>query len=138
MTLVSTIDRISRHIVVSPTGCWEWQRRRDKDGYGQINLNGRVTQAHRASYEAHVAKIPIGMVIDRLCRNTRCVNPDHLEVVSRRVNTLRGNGVTAMHSRKTHCIKGHELSGNNVYLWRGGRQCRECNRIYKSLKKVGK
>lgn len=80
----------SDYIVNLDTGCWEWQRLKNADGYGQFMKGRKVTLAHRHFYERHAAPIPKGMVIDHLCRNRGCVNPEHMEVVTRAINNQRG------------------------------------------------
>ena len=70
--------------------------------------------AHRWSYEHHVGPIPEGLTVDHLCRNTSCVNPEHMEVVTREENAYRGS----RNKDKTHCDKGHELTAANVYVAR--------------------
>lgn len=80
-------------IEVLPFGeCWEWQGKRDEHGYGRVVRNGRDRLAHRWVYARLLGPIPEGHVLDHLCRNTSCVNPEHLEPVSDAVNTRRGNG----------------------------------------------
>ncbi len=88
------------YIVDPVTGCWVWQRSKDKDGYGRAHANGRGYRAHRVEYEKVHGPIPDGMQIDHLCLNKSCVNPAHLEVVTtventrrRRSNTLRADDV---------------------------------------------
>jgi len=66
------------------------------------------------------------MTVDHLCRNTCCINPDHMEIVTLAENILRGNCPSAINSRKTHCKRGHKLSGNNLLIFSGKRQCRIC------------
>jgi hypothetical protein len=96
-------------------------------GYGRFNIDYRYRLAHRYAYELLRESIPDGMVIDHRCRNRPCVNPDHLEVVSMRENTLRGVGVTAINARRTHCPKDHPYSEANTYVSpKGYRQCRIC------------
>ncbi|MDO8391055.1 MAG: HNH endonuclease signature motif containing protein [Actinomycetota bacterium] len=77
-----------------PGGCWLWLGGVDRHGYGKFELPSRTVKAHRFSYELHVGSIPPGLVIDHVrewgCRHRSCVNPDHLEPVTVRENTVRG------------------------------------------------
>jgi len=112
--------------------CWEWIGDRYKDGgYGRFWDGKRNVRAHRHVYEAARGPIPAGLELDHLCRNTRCVNPDHLEAVTHRTNVLRGDATSAKNARKTHCVRGHALAGNNLHIVSGGRECWECRRIRK-------
>jgi hypothetical protein len=78
------------YIIDPETGCWEWQRMKNSDGYGQFMQGRKVVVAHRHYYELYIEPIPFGLVIDHLCRNKACVNPHHLEAVTRAVNNQRG------------------------------------------------
>lgn len=114
-------------------GCWEWTASVMAAGYGQINLGRRgdgIGYAHRLAYEWLVGPIPPDLVIDHVCRNRRCVNPAHLEVVTERENILRGAGGSAINALKTHCVNGHEFTPENTYVYSmtGARSCRECAR----------
>lgn len=129
------IDRFAEKIALADNGCIEWIGGTNNAGYGMFFVawaSGKDVKelAHRWSYEYHVGPIPNGRHIDHLCRNTLCVNPEHLEPVTQQENTLRGIGVAAIHAKKTHCIKGHALSGDNLILRSNGkwRDCRECKR----------
>jgi hypothetical protein len=117
------------------TGCWLWLSTIGNDGYPQINVDGKTKRAHRISYEASKGAIPSGLTIDHLCKQPVCVNPDHLEAVTLRINLLRSSGITAVMSRKTHCLRGHELSGDNLYIYPGRRICRACSRMHQKLHK---
>ena len=94
-------------------GCWIWGASLQTNGYGHFYDGGDVL-AHRWLYAFCVGPIRAGLTLDHLCRERRCVNPDHLEPVSLRTNVLRGNAPAAINARKTHCLRGHPLSGSNL------------------------
>ena len=114
--------------VRTPEECWEWMASTTNSGYGRYRLPDKHVSAHRFAYEATVGPIPEGLDLDHKCRNRRCVNPAHLEPVTERENTLRGISIAAMNARKTHCWKGHELAGANLYVWQGARACKACRK----------
>ena len=121
-------ERLERKLTRDPSGCWIWTGALTPEGYGSIRNKGMgSTMVHREVYEHLVAPIPDALQIDHLCRNRACCNPQHLEPVTTRENTLRGAGPTALNAAKTHCIRGHELSGPNLYTSPDGRRrCRSC------------
>lgn len=125
-------DRFERFVFVEPGSCWHWVGTHDKHGYAQISKGGRGsgnTRAARVAYELYVGPIPEGLVPDHLCRNRGCVNPKHLELVTGRENTLRGEGISARNAQKTHCKNGHAFDAANTYHpKKGGRACRACSR----------
>jgi len=108
----------------STIDCWLWEGRLDKDGYG---IFGKI-RAHRWSYEVFREEIPRGLQIDHLCRVRNCVNPWHLEPVTSQENTRRG---IQFRKFKTHCPKGHEYTGNNVYYHptKNFKTCRKCKSL---------
>lgn len=131
--LVPIEETLSRLVPDRPAGkCWEWRGKRDSGGYGVLcrNRNGKRCNltAHRAAYEAWVGPIPEGLVLDHLCRNHACVNPDHLEPVTHRVNCMRGMSPGIAAARLGQCIKGHEFTAENTYRApTGRRECRRCH-----------
>lgn len=108
--------------------CWVWTWSLDRHGYGQVRLNGTTRRAHRVIYELLVDDVPKNLDMDHLCRNRACVNPEHLEPVTRSTNLLRGE---LWQSKKTHCPKGHLYDMKDS---RGGRRCLTCLRHYSRLR----
>jgi hypothetical protein len=91
--------------VTKTNSCWLWGgATNDRYGYGRCRFRGRVELAHRASYVISGKTIPTGMTLDHLCRNTRCVNPDHLEPVTVSENCRRAhranNGISRNKTKK--------------------------------------
>lgn len=124
----TTRERFLAKVTIGEDGCWQWTGGTAR-GYGRFCANYKMHNAHRWSYEFSVGPIPAGLQLDHLCRNTMCVNPAHLEPVTPQENTLRGHTLAAANAAKTHCPKGHPLSGANLYVTpRGYRDCRACRR----------
>jgi hypothetical protein len=106
--------------------CWLWGGRVDDFGYGHFKVSGHSLKAHRVAWTLRRGDIPVGMTLDHLCRNPRCVNPSHLQVVTNKENILRGESPTAINARLTHCKRGHLLAGENIRVHHGHRQCLLC------------
>jgi hypothetical protein len=111
---------------VDKTGsCWLWTGAIQSRGYGHLAVNKRAVLAHRYAWELENGPIADGLVIDHRCRVRACVNPDHMDLVSPKENTMRGIGPTAINARKTACPAGHPYNR----LHRGHRSCRKCEQI---------
>lgn len=121
---------LRRRIDVDPvSSCWNWTGAMRHSGYGAMFLTGtKSVAAHRYVYEYTVGPIPDGLVLDHLCRNRRCVNPVHLEAVTQRINSLRGDTIPRRQALQTHCVNGHEFTTETIYVHpqRGTRLCKVC------------
>jgi hypothetical protein len=109
--------------------CWLWIPKPERNGYGRMWINNQRLGVHIVSYLLSGKLIPKGLVIDHLCRVRNCVNPEHLEVVTRGENVLRGIGITAQHAKQTHCKRGHPFDKQNTYFVKFGRDCRICRNL---------
>lgn len=108
-------------------GCILWTGGKTLGGYGSFTeetAGGAVKKemAHRWAYKTQVGPIGEGLDIDHLCRVRACVNPKHLEAVTRLENIRRAAAV------KTHCPAGHTYDAANTYIRPGTvhRSCRTC------------
>ena len=144
--------RIAANFIIREDGCWEWQGEIGASGYAQLSWRGRrrgqTRTVHRLAWENFVGRIPAGdeWTLDHLCHteddscpggttcpHRRCVNPDHLEVVTRGENSRRGAGWQVSAAvRKARviergtCVNGHPL--DRTYRSPDGRHayCRDC------------
>lgn len=123
---MSLVDRDTN----DPYGCWVWVGSRLRGKYGRFRIQGKTKFAHRVSYELFVGQIPAELELDHVCNTHACVNPAHLQPVTRAENMRRRPfvGVALANAKKTHCQRGHLLAGDNL---RGGqragnRSCKQC------------
>lgn len=127
--------------VSKTANCWNWTGCILKAGYGQF-YNKKKMYTHRYSYELHKGLIPEGLVLDHLCRNRACCNPEHLEAVTNKVNIGRGiwtkKGVKrisplkgkkkpwAPRERNGYCLRGHVRLPKHFY-----KKCPECHKMHR-------
>lgn len=140
MGLPEWFRRFWAKVIVRPWDCWEWTASLRKDGYGRFALNGGPQLSHLVAYRFLVGSVPEGLKLDHLCRNRKCVNPEHLEPVTDKENVRRGDGLAAINARKVACPNGHPLEEGNLYVSAGKRRCKVCtkaNSVRKYYEKKG-
>lgn len=115
--------------ILRTDGCHHWIGPLGRGGYGRFGVMRKRILAHRFALMVAGRDLPPGLVCDHLCRNRTCVNVEHMEFVTIGENVLRGDTLSARNRAKTHCSKGHPLSGDNLLVLRGawpGRRCKAC------------
>ena len=121
--------------------CWIWigAMGGGAGDYGRIRAFGKNRPAHRVSWMIYVGPIEDKLDVDHIvCKNHRCVNPQHLRIVTHRINSIENSiSPIAMNYSKTHCPRGHELIAGNLVsnkLKNGARECRTCRNDFKSAR----
>lgn len=118
--------------------CWLWtgarsrfsKRAKTRGQYGRFRWHNTHKPAHVASYIIHVGPIPDRLLVMHTCDNPQCVNPSHL-VLGTSSDNQRDSVAKGRHrsTKKTHCLRGHPLNGNNLYVdGKGARSCKICRR----------
>lgn len=130
------LDQLADKFTVGD-GCWEATHTspghlikatgvREQRGY--VRIAGKTVGLHIVLWRLFNGPVPEGLVLDHLCRNTKCVRPDHLEPVRQGVNVARGE---RWGPPRTHCTAGHPLDDGNTYVsTEGVRRCRICRKEY--------
>lgn len=130
-------DRMWRFIAVDESGCWRWLGQKSRNGYGLFDPDtaGPYKRAHRVMYQLVLGVIPGGLHLHHNCFVRECVNPAHLEPMTRAENNRRSSGVKRKkYERKkplrSHCKNGHEFTAENTRMSAvGARVCRACVRM---------
>jgi len=128
------IKRVVSKLKKNRKGCWIWEGTK-RGAYGRIGLRGERWMAHRIAHQLFGGKVGEDEVVDHLCRNRPCCNPEHLEAVKDKTNVKRGEiarGAKHYKRKKKYCKFGHELAGENLawetYKGRKRRVCKKCRR----------
>jgi len=135
--IYKTIEAFSDHErflkfirVNSVSGCWEWGGNKGRLGYGLFNVNKMQRFAHRVSFSIFSGDIKDDYVIDHKCKNTSCVNPEHIRQVTQSVNSLENSdSPCAKNKVKEFCANGHRFTEENTINSKTGRRCAACIKI---------
>lgn len=111
------------------SGCWIWLGAMDVKGYPLVKGEGKVKYAYRLAYLMFKGKVRKGYDVHHTCHTPLCVNPDHLQALTRRAHTALGENIVGRNIRKTHCERGHPFRGENLRVdSKGKRGCKTCDR----------
>lgn len=125
--------------------CWEWCgyiHSQNKYSYYAYK-SGKSLRVHKLLIQSfNGQEVPFNKVTDHLCKNTKCINPFHLEIVTPKENLMRSSNIVAMNAKKTHCKRGHEFIDKNtiLHIVRGGlqRTCRICHNLAQKRRRIKK
>jgi hypothetical protein len=128
----SKVDKNGPAHPVLGTPCWLWKASKNNGGYGTFRAyTSKTVGAHRWAYEEERGPVPTDMELDHLCRTRCCVNPAHLEPVTKRENGIRGTSLIMEQAKRTHCPQGHPYDAQNTYIYKGLRYCRICRKDHR-------
>jgi hypothetical protein len=135
---ILNVERFLSNIKIdNTTNCWNWNGGSHKGtGYGYYTQNRRQLRVHRVSYSIFRGDLNLSKVIDHVCKNRLCVNPDHLrELTSAENATINSDSPLAVNLRRTHCKYNHHLIGDNLIINKktGKRNCRICQRAHQHV-----
>jgi hypothetical protein len=117
-------ERLTSNAKQEENGCWNWQKFK-KNGYGVSSLNGKVEQAHRASWTTFVGEIPDGMQINHKCNNRACINPDHLYIGTQKQNMDDMKNANRANPAKGESSGMAKLKEEDVFLIRKSKDSRK-------------
>lgn len=105
------------------SGCWLWIMSLNEKGYGRRWDGLRERKAHTVVYEVYRGRLGDGLELDHLCRVRCCVNPWHMDPVTRQENMRRAKPFMM----RAVCKRGHKLEDPNLYYSKkGNRHCKRC------------
>jgi hypothetical protein len=127
------IQRFLEFVEIDPNSCWRWTgvtgHHRNKI-HPDFHVGGKKVSASRWAYQYFNGELIKGCHVHHICRNRRCVNPDHLQLL-----TTKEHGKTFIHSPilVTHCKRGHVFDESNTLYETGKRgihrHCRKCQSL---------
>lgn len=124
--------KVNKNGPVSKLGtvCYLWEASQNGTGYPVFYFHKKLGYAHRYSWQlSNCSYIPKNLEVDHLCKNTLCVRPDHLEIVSHKINNFRQEkSIFVDNSLKTSCPNGHKYDKLNTRIYNNSRYCRICNK----------
>ncbi|MEN6290757.1 MAG: HNH endonuclease [Methanobacterium sp.] len=119
---------LSRINVNPETECWNWMSSKSEKGYGLKFIKSKKFRVHRLTFHCFKGFKDQSKILDHICKNTSCVNPDHLREVSHFENSVLYSDVTfsSVNHKKTKCKNGHDFNEKNTIIEGNRRICIIC------------
>lgn len=77
-----TVDRFLSKIDITTNQCWIWKGSTNVKGTPIIAKGKNNISALKFSFEKYKEKIPNRSILKQTCKNSLCVNPEHLQITS--------------------------------------------------------
>lgn len=110
---------LSKIVINKENNCWEWGGTINTGGYGIFNIKEKGYRTHRLTYSLFIGNADVNLLIDHICRNRSCCNPEHLRLVTHKENvTENSESVASINKNRINCKNGHEFNDK--------RRCKTC------------
>lgn len=121
------LAKVRERVELTETGCWYWKLKKTEGGYARMYFKGQYHAVTRLVYAAVHGPFDKNLDICHTCDNPACCNPQHIWAGEHQANLQDGSKKKRLQGQwKTHCKRGHPLSGDNLSPYSKFRGCLIC------------